>query len=105
MLGKDPKQVLLPKTEPLRSMVMAAAERLGLDECCGQLALPGDIQPPDTAVSVTGGDIWYGEGRTGGGGGGQRLGRELLLRLPGAIVSHLCCLSKQFGCTALWHSR
>jgi hypothetical protein len=43
MLGKDPKQVLLPKTEPFRSMVMAAAERLGLDECCGRLAPSGDI--------------------------------------------------------------
>jgi hypothetical protein len=43
-------------------------------------------------VSVTGGDICYGMGRAGEG-GGQKLGRELLLRLPGDILSHLFCLS------------
>lgn len=43
MLGKDPKTLLLPSSEPLRSMVLAAAERLGLEQCCGRLAPPGDI--------------------------------------------------------------
>jgi hypothetical protein len=43
MSGKDAKSLLLPSSEPLRSMVLAAAERLGLEQACGKLAPPGDI--------------------------------------------------------------
>ena len=43
LAGRDPKSVLLPSAEPLRSMVLAAAERLGLDGCLGKLAPPEEV--------------------------------------------------------------
>lgn len=42
MAAKDPKSLLLPDTDPQLSMLLAAAERLGLDSL-GSLAPPGDI--------------------------------------------------------------